>query len=614
MLKKLLIFLILFSALIFPQNVQDYNNRFMLAQNYEGAGEFVKAKSIYEDLYNSQPDNILFFEALNRIYTQLKEYDLSIKIIENRINNYQSDVNLYGLLGTSYYLKGEEKKAFEVWDNALIKLPPNPLNYKTLANYALQRRAFDKAIDILKKGKSVSDDPRIFSYDLANIYSLTMQYKEAAEEYCLILSKDSKQLALIQSKIFSYINKPEALKATIQVVEDWMDKDEITFSYLLARLYVEEKSFDKAFELYMKIDEIQNNQGNELFNFGEMLLNEGEYETAAKSFNEILNKYPNSPIASNAKLGYAKTLEAELKKEYSSNIPNWKPYFVSQKFDSEKIEEVINAFNDIINLYPHSETAYEAYWRMGLIKQYIQNEPKEAEKFYNKIIEESSLSKFSAEAYNDLGNAAIRESDLEKAEKDFSSIIKNGRISPDQRNSAKYKLAQINFYKGNFDKAKEILNEIVNDLKDNNANDAIELSLLLNTSINDSSNLLLFAQAELLAEQQKFDKAAEKYKIISSNQQAFMLQSLVKIREAEMEMALDNYDESILLLNKISDENEKNIYSDKALYLLGQIYEFGVTDNAKAIEIYEKLLAKFPNSLYLDEARAEIIKLRNKLS
>ena len=613
MIKKLFIFLLL-TISAYSQTIQDYNNRFMLGQNYEGEGQLTKAKEIYENLYSSQPGNVQFFEGLNRVYLQLKEYESSIKIIEDRIKKNPSDINLYGMLGNTYYLMGNEKKAFDVWDNALETLPPNPINYKTMANYAIQRRAFDKAIDILKKGSIIAGDPRVFGYDLANLYSLTMQFKNAANEYCSLLFKEPNLLPTIQARIFSYINKPDALTQTIQVVEDWKDKDVINFSYLLARLYVEEKSYDKAFDLYVNIDELQNNEGSDLYNFGEMLLNEGEFKTASKAFNEILNKYPGSSISSSAKLGFAKTLEAELRKEYSASIPDWKPYYSTKQFESENTQKVIDAFNDLIKLYPHTNIAYEANWRIGLIKQYIENDPSDAVENYNKIIKESPLSNFSIEAYNDLGDAAVSDGNLNKAVQNFKAVMQNGRASAEQKNNAKYKIAQIKFYEGDFSAAKDLLAEVTSNLKDDNANDAIELSLLLNTSINDSSNLLLFASAELLAEQKKFEAAAEKYKKIASNKQAFMLQNLAQIRESEMEIALNNYENSILLLNKISDENEKNIYSDKALYLLGQIYQYGIADNNKAVEVYEKLLAKFPNSLYLDKAREEIIKLRNKLS
>jgi outer membrane protein assembly factor BamD (BamD/ComL family) len=124
---------------------------------------------------------------------------------------------------------------------------------------------------------------------------------------------------------------------------------------------------------------------------------------------------------------------------------------------------------------------------------------------------------------------------------------------------------------------------------------------------------MIFSAGELLAAQKKFDEAAEIYNQLSENPKAFMLQKLAGLREAEMYLAMDNYSEALRLFEQVTDENEKNIYADKALYLSGKIYQFGYKDSYKAIEIYEKLLAKFPNSLYLDAVREEIIKLR-KLS
>ena len=81
-----------------------------------------------------------------------------------------------------------------------------------------------------------------------------------------------------------------------------------------------------------------------------------------------------------------------------------------------------------------------------------------------------------------------------------------------------------------------------------------------------------------------------------------------------MLLALDDYQTTIGLFEKIVEEGGKNIYADKALYLLGKVYEFGIRDNAKAIEMYEKLLAKFPSSIYLDDARNGINNLKDKIS
>ncbi len=142
----------------------------------------------------------------------------------------------------------------------------------------------------------------------------------------------------------------------------------------------------------------------------------------------------------------------------------------------------------------------------------------------------------------------------------------------------------------------------------------MELSLILNTAQYDSSNLKIFSSAELLADQDKFEQAAEKYSIIAQNQQAFTLNNIAQFKNAEMLLAMNKLDSAMTQFEKISDEGNQNIYADNALFLLGKIYEYGLNDAPKAVEIYEKLLAKFPNSLYLDDARAEIIKLKDKIS
>jgi len=125
---------------------------------------------------------------------------------------------------------------------------------------------------------------------------------------------------------------------------------------------------------------------------------------------------------------------------------------------------------------------------------------------------------------------------------------------------------------------------------------------------------LKFGNAEFLTEQRKFAEASEQYRSISSDPNAFILHHISKIREAEVELAMDNLDNSLNLLDRIVQEAEKNIYADKALYLLGKIYHYGKLNYPKAIESYELLLVKFPNSVYQDDSRDAIVELRNKLS
>ena len=224
------------------------------------------------------------------------------------------------------------------------------------------------------------------------------------------------------------------------------------------------------------------------------------------------------------------------------------------------------------------------------------------------------MSKFASLAFIELGNIKIQQAKLDEGEKLFQSVVRLPRANPEDKNYANYQLARIFSFRNDFESARKNLLTVMGNLKDNIANDAIEFSILLNTAKNDSSNLSLYCSAEFLTEQKRFSGAKDLYLQLSQNPQAFVFHSIAKLRATEMLIATDAYSGAIADLSLIVEEAEKNIYADKALYLQGQIYQYGLRDTVKAVQSYESLLAKFPKSLYLDEARKNIIELKKKLS
>ena len=610
--KKINVLIILAVLIFSVQAQQRMDQKFTLAQGYEQMGDYESAAKIFEQLYLTDPSNAQYISALYRNYIQLKNYAAAIDLLEKRIQQNPDDISAYGMLGSSYYLMGNEEKAFETWDRPFKTENVNPISYRLIAGYAVERRAFEKAIDLYERGKEVSNDRILYAYDLIRLYSLTMQFEKAAKECCFILFADPSQIQAVEFKIFENINRPGALDATISTIEECADKNIMSFSFLLARLYSEKKLYDKAYETYLYIDAQQGSNGKDLYQFAQQMFAEKEYKLSAEIYLKINELYPESPISSMAKLGYARSLEASLLEVYQKTLPLWKPYFPLVKFQSEETEKVLSAFNVVTNLYKHSEPAYESILRSAIIKFYLLNEYAEARELLGIIVKEAPLSQNSPEAYIELGNIALIQGNVTEAEKDYQSILNLRSANEDQKNKANYKLGRINLYKGNFDEARKYLLKVLGNLKDNSANDALELSLLLNPEMNDSSNLMTFAQAEFLAEQRKFNEAAVDYKKLSENQQAFVLRAISAIRYSEMMIAMDNYPEAITVLQSVSEEGEKNIYADKAVYLLGKIHQFGIKNLSEAEKYYQKLLTDYPRSIYLDDARAQLLLLQNK--
>lgn len=613
MIKKLSIILVFVSSILLAQNFDELNNQFMLAQSYIQSGQLEKALPIMEKLYNDQKSNYEYFQTLNQLYIQLKKYDASIAIIEERINNSVKDINLIGLLGTTYYYKGNDNLTFQLWDKALKTFPQNEVNYRIIGNYALQLRAFDKAIDYFKSGEAISRNPQYFAFDLANLFTITMRFKEAAEQYGMIILQNPNQLSAVETKILNYTQKPDALSQTIKVVKTYDNKDQISFKFLLARLYIQAKEYDNAYDLYKKIDLFQNANGAELFSFAKFLYGEKIYITAEKVLKDIIEKYPDSPIIIYAKLQYAETLDAIFENENLAK-PAWKPYSIILKDNFTNVDKVIDAYSEIEKDYPHTDAANEALLKIGELKLNYSNDFNGALNLFKKLINDASLSENAAQAYEDLGKAYLIKGDLNSSAKYFKYIESTEKYPEEKRNFAIYELARISFYQNDNNETKKYLEILTSNPNNSSANDALELSLLMNTSLNDSSNLATFAVAEFLTDQGKYNDALQKYMDVSKDSKKFMLQNLAELRVAEMDLALDRIDSAIVQLNKIGNEKENNIYADKALYLLGKIYQFGKIDVQKAVESYENLLANFPNSLYLEDARTEILKLKDSVN
>ncbi|MCH7974729.1 MAG: tetratricopeptide repeat protein, partial [Bacteroidetes bacterium] len=378
-------------------------------------------------------------------------------------------------------------------------------------------------------------------------------------------------------------------------------------------LYRENNEDEKAFEVYLKIEKEQNSNGHQLITFANALLTENKYTLASKVYNKIISDYKNSRYISSAKLGYTKSLGAELWEKIKKSSPAWKPYYKIRNNYPGKTEEVISTYMQLIKNYKLSEVGTEAFLRIGKINLKIKKNLVEAIFNFSNIINNYPTSRFIPDAFNLRGQAFIKNGEMEKASSNFNFMTNDRRISLPMKNAAKFQLAKINFYNGNFEKAVNLLNQIIKNKNDNSSNDALELSLLMYTTKSDSVHLLKFAEVDLLITQNNFDSAYFLLKKIYTDKSTFfVLKSIAKFRFAQIEIALDSLQNSLITLSEIIKDKKRNIFADKALFLKGKVYQFGLNDKNEAVKMYYELLTKFPNSIYVDKARKLIIKLKNK--
>lgn len=607
MIKKTIVIFLFPLMFLFSQT--NLSNKYRLAKTYELSGKLEKAKIIFEELAAAKPMNIQYANSLNDIYLKLKEYDKSVLFLSNRIEIRPNDVSLYGMLGTTYYISGNSDKAVEAWDKGILLNNNSQINYTIISNYATQNRAFEISINYLEEGKSKATNPTQFSYQLAQIYSYTMSYGKAADEYCFALITQPSQLNYIQRRMETYLSAVGALDQTISAVEKY--EENTTIKELLSFLYVKNNQFEDAFELTRELDKEKGGGGILIYNFASNSLRDSQFDVASDAFRYLIDKYPTSKFIPQSKVGFAKTLESKLDREWNKNQQNWKPVTAIDTTNSYKYISIIKTYESIISS-TRGNLANEALFRIGNIYATKFLDFEKASEYFNKTLKNSSLSVYYGRANLELSKISLRLNNLDKAKKELQYVYASSKTEKKIKMEAKFLIAKIEFYQTNFEGSLSTLANINKDLSNDLSNDAIELSMIINIGKIDSLSLVSFAEGELNSEQNKFQDAEKIFKKLSENENLLFLKNISRIKYAEILVAQNKYPVAIEVLKELSEREEFNIFADRSFYLLAQVYEFGIGDIGSAQSTYQKFLELFPNSLYLDKSQENLKRLKNK--
>jgi len=606
--------LLLSTHLITAQLKTNPDDYFRLAHTYEEAGQFVKAETIYRELLGFQPSNYSYLEALNINLMSQKKYNESLLLLEERKNKTPLDINLYGLIGTTYYIMGNTQKAYSTWEEGIGKIPSSGVGYRVISNYAIENRAFDKAVEYLKQGNDLLADKTSFSLDLSNIYIATMKFKDAANEFCRLISVHPEELQIVINRMISYLSKPDAAEQTIEIVKDFKEsKNQVEFYDLLSFIYQTVGNYDEAFRTVIESNEKFTKNGNSIFVYGEEAFRNRMFNQASEAFNYLINNFPKSQFYINSKRYYAKSLEAALNQKADELSDNWKPTVKTVPVFVEEYKKLIKAYNEFTNGYPDNSTDVECLFRMAEIYRKRIIDYKKADSIYEKLSQITPNTNYGMLSLNARGIIAIMNNNLEDAYQFFLKANGNSRPDPDILSETKLYLAKIEFWKGNFSNSLKLLNESSTNLSADHANDAIELSSLITATKKDSINLVLYAHADLLSLQNKHKEAATEFKTLSDNPNIFILNNFAKIKYAEMLIVNDDFSQAIKLLIELSESEKIGLFADKSTYMLGLCYKYGIKDFSKAAKTFEKLLEKFPNSLYFDYGREELKGLNSKI-
>ena len=583
--------------------------RYQLADSYLRAGQFDRAITLLQDLYEESPATYVFFEKLREAYESVKRYDDAILLVEERIPR---DANLVGLTAEKarlLFLKGEENVAYDTWREA-INAAPNQVNTYRLVYQSLSRvRLFEKSVEVLEEARQTLANQEHFQIDLAWLYSLTGQYDKSMTEYIGILSKNERQLSYVRSRLGRFVEQADVLEEGIPVVEEAVRVNPLNRSYreLLGWLYLEAKRFEEAFDVYRAIDRLEQEQGNVLFTFAQQAADAAAYEISSRAYAEILDRYPDSPAAPEAQLGLARMHE-----KHAQDLLERAFDEAGNRIPAPNYESALENYRIFLQQYPSHSAYPEVLQRIGRLQQEVFYALGDAESTLLEVIEGYPTSAAYQEANYDLGQIAIMRGDLSKARLVFSRIEDELRIG-ELAERARYELALIHFYQGEFDAALTLAQVMNENTSTDVANDAIELKVLLFENKGpDSLNtpLNIYAKASLASRQRLHDQAlnmVDSLMIQFGNHplmdDARFLRATILREVGKTELALRSFLELPLI-------HPESFLVDRCLFAAAEVYEFELGDEDLAIDTYNRLITEYSGSLLVSKARERIRILR----
>lgn len=128
---------------------------------------------------------------------------------------------------------------------------------------------------------------------------------------------------------------------------------------------------------------------DELFSKATMALESGQIDTALKLYNQLTEKFPDSPLAFKAKFMGSFLSDDATQKSLSSAEEAYQEYFFNQaqQFQIDgKFEEAVRYYEKFLTEFPASKHAYKAQFMIGFIYNESLKNTAKARQAFQKVI------------------------------------------------------------------------------------------------------------------------------------------------------------------------------------------------------------------------------------
>lgn len=585
----ILIFIIVFSSSV----VHAQND--LLAQNYFEQGEYEKALTIYTKLLEKNPNRFDYFMFVVASNQQLEKFDVSEKLLIDKINSGRIIPHLFIELGYNFSLQKNDSIANKYYNEALdfINVNPNyaPMIGETFEKYSL----LDQAVSTYENAMALNG--KDYNTQLARLYGEQGNLDKMFKKYLDLIVNKPIYKSRAQRSFSQYITEDPNNNANVALrkalLKKIQEEPNLVYNEILSWLFIQQMDYKKAFTQEKAIyKRMEDGDINSMFELALIAIANEYYEDA----NEIVNF-----IIENSS-----TPETRLEgHQYSMKI-------ALNTAQEEDYQSIADRYEALLNEYGKGKETYLLQIDYNHFLTFSLGKKEESITNLRKLLDEPLNRHQMARVKMKLADILVYDEKFNEALIYYSQIqktLKNDVLAQE----ARFKVARTSYFKGDFTWAKIQLDVLKKSASQLIANDAMQLSLIIqDNSLEDSTQTALkkYARADLLVHQRKNDEAIVILKEVLTQHKGEMIEdeALLKLGEIyENQFKFELAESSYL---KLIEFYKEDILADDAHYRLARLYEKHLDQVEKAKEYYELIIFNFADSIFYVDAQKKFRALR----
>lgn len=575
-----------------------------LAAQYFGNGEYNKAVVLYKKLFKKNPSSIYIYQNYLESLIKLNEYDEAEKILEKQIRRFPENYTYSVDLGHLNSTMGDDKKAREIYEDDIKNVSASTDRIESLAAAFLKHNLTDYAIQTYMKGRRILHSDAFFSEELVALYYLRGEEQKVVTECLNLLKLNAMNLPLVKSSLVRLIDAEKEVDFLQRETLSYLQKNpnNPAFDDLLMWVYLQQKKFAAASRQAMAMDKRERGGGYRVMELAKTCMENESYDIASRCYQYVVDLGPEEKYFMVAKLGLLESSYLQITEV--------------GKYTREDLVSLESKYQEFLKSFGKNWNTVRAMKRLSELYIFYLHDVDKGIAILEQIVDMQRLQPhFKGEVKLSLGDAYLMADRVWDAALLYGQVDKEFKEDP-LGQEAKFRNAQLSFYQGDFDWAKDQLDVLKTATSQLIANNAIELGLLIQDNMGLDSNyeaMNEYAKIRLLLFQNRYKECEERLQLLPFRFPDHALEDEIYFTKAQLAEKQQKWDEAIKNYTVVAETFGDDILADNALYNMALIYEDHLNDKEKALKTWESIILDHSGSLFVVEARKHYRKLKSDL-